>query len=634
MGNFKVIGKSYSGNPITDVVVPVRKQRVLPIVPRKQYLDETIVTSTVDKDGTNEQVFMNSNGNRSYGLDINGTDSLAKRFYPNGMIREYKTFKPGTPEFEEIAKKSKKYEVPLVGYEEASANLEEVKNQMKQFQEGGEVPSNDQQQQLFVSIITDMANVLGVEPSQELAEAVMTAFENNDDSQGLITLFTQIKDKRMSETGLFREGGKMNAFINKFKCGGKANKKTSKKQEGGEVETTTNYDHTKGPDLKRRQARKIAEVNKGADRKDFRKGMQNAKRHFDNQGLKGKEKRDAAKRLVAGVETMDKKIVAPKASFEHTPEITGPGWRDKQGIVSTGDVIENGTKTRFVPVVKQVPVKPQPEVYGPAYVDDDRKTDAWYQYQYERQLFDRANHNYRPNQDSAAYQHWMWKDFNDAYDAQTGQAKRDFRMRVPSQDELLQFMDAGEFKHGALPMSKQRQMEYGVDHGARNWYFDDDSRYAVDAAAQNSGIPHTSDLYDGVADVMATTLFSAFQPEIKVANIPGRTANMDDMAQMYGYRRVNNSAPQFTGRSQNHHIGEGFKSGSTRTIDGKQTTGRIGSFESSGGRARWAEGPFKGRFAKNSSTGMSDEFIKYMEGAKGNPSYQWYAPGFNKGGKL
>lgn len=313
MGNFKVIGKSYSGNPITDVVVPVRKQRALPIVPRKQYLDETIVTSTVDKDGTNEQVFMNSNGNRSYGLDINGTDSLAKRFYPNGMIREYKAFKPGTPEFEEIAKKSKKYEVPLVGYEEASNNLEEVKNQMKQFQEGGEVPSNDQQQQLFVSIITDMANVLGVEPSQELAEAVMTAFENNDDSQGLITLFTQIKDKRMSETGLFREGGKMNAFVSKFKCGGKAKNKTSKKQEGGEVELTTNYDYTNGPDLTRRQARKIAEVNKGADRADFRKGMQNARRHFDDRGLRGADKRNAARRLVAGLETANRTFTPPVA---------------------------------------------------------------------------------------------------------------------------------------------------------------------------------------------------------------------------------------------------------------------------------------------------------------------------------
>jgi hypothetical protein len=82
-----------------------------------------------------------------------------------------------------------------------------------------------------------MAQVLGVEPSQELAEAVITAFENNDDSQGLITLFTQIKDKRMQETGLFREGGKMKAFVDKFKCGGKAVKKvTKKKQEGGEID--------------------------------------------------------------------------------------------------------------------------------------------------------------------------------------------------------------------------------------------------------------------------------------------------------------------------------------------------------------------------------------------------------------
>ena len=90
-------------------------------------------------------------------------------------------------------------------------------------QEGGEIPSSDQQQ-LFISIITDMAQVLGVEPSQELAEAVLTAFENNDDSEGLLTLFTQIKDKRMQDTGLFKQGGKINTFVQKFKCGGKKTK--------------------------------------------------------------------------------------------------------------------------------------------------------------------------------------------------------------------------------------------------------------------------------------------------------------------------------------------------------------------------------------------------------------------------
>jgi hypothetical protein len=103
------------------------------------------------------------------------------------------------------------------------------------YQKGGNLPSDDQQQQLFVAIITDMAATLGVEPSQEFAEAVLTAFEKQDDSQGLITLFTKTKDKFMNETGLFREGGKMIAFVEKFKCGGKA-KKTSKKQMGGEVE--------------------------------------------------------------------------------------------------------------------------------------------------------------------------------------------------------------------------------------------------------------------------------------------------------------------------------------------------------------------------------------------------------------
>ena len=157
-------------------------------------------------------------------------------------------------------------------------------------QEGGEIPSNDQQQ-LFVAIITDMAKTLGVEPSQELAEAVMAAFENNDDSQGLLTLFTKTRDKFMNETGLFREGGKMNAFVEKFKCGGKSpKKKTSKKQSGGEVELT------------RRQARDLSKVNKGYDNGDFRMAYQNAKNALSsNTDLSGRERRMAARRMVSGI---------------------------------------------------------------------------------------------------------------------------------------------------------------------------------------------------------------------------------------------------------------------------------------------------------------------------------------------
>lgn len=116
-------------------------------------------------------------------------------------------------------------------------------------------------------------------------------------------------------------------------------------------------------------------------------------------------------------------------------------------------------------------------------------------------------------------------------------------MRVPSQDELLQFMDAGEFTHGALPMSRQRQIEYGVDHDARNWYFNDDSRYGVDANAQYSGIPHTSDLYDGIARTMMSTIASTYNPTINVAKIPGQTGTLmgaaDDLARAGNYRSPN-----------------------------------------------------------------------------------------------
>lgn len=170
------------------------------------------------------------------------------------------------------------------------AKFDSYQEPVDALQSGGEVPSNDQQQ-LFVAIITDMAATLGVEPSQEFAEAVMTAFENQDDSQGLLTLFTKTKDKFMNETGLFREGGKMNAFVEKFKCGGKSpKKKTSKKQTGGEVELT------------RRQARDLSKQNKGYDNGDFRMAYQNAKNALaNNTDLTGRERRMAARRMVSGI---------------------------------------------------------------------------------------------------------------------------------------------------------------------------------------------------------------------------------------------------------------------------------------------------------------------------------------------
>lgn len=288
--NVTRIGAS-TKRPIVSSPVPVKNTWSSDKTPLYVAPNETIIESVVDKDGTNYQTFYKSNMQPSFGFNITEAgDSTAVIFDPTNDLGYRRKYKPGTKQFQEAAAKAAQYNVPLATYKEAYDNYNEVQEQVDSMQEGGEIPSADQQQQLFVAIITDMAKTLGVEPSQELAEAVMTAFENNDDSQGLLTLFTKTKNKFMNETGLFREGGKMIAFVEKFKCGGKSPKKTSKKQDGGEVELT------------RRQARDLSKLNKGYDNGNFRLAYQNAKNALsENSDLKGREKRMAARRMVSGV---------------------------------------------------------------------------------------------------------------------------------------------------------------------------------------------------------------------------------------------------------------------------------------------------------------------------------------------
>lgn len=285
----KRIGEN-SGHPITTTPVPVRRAFFMNNVPLTVYGNGTVVSSTVDKNGVNEQTFYKSNLSPSFMIKVRH-DGVSKpdtlgvyKYRGEDSIIAYDKLKPGSEQYKNTVEKSTQYGVPLATYDEASDNLEEVKRQADKFQEGGQMPSSDQQQ-LFVSIITDMANVLGVEPSQELAEAVMAAFENNDDSQGLITLFTQIKDKHMQETGLFREGGKMIAFVEKFGCGGKkAPKKTPKKQEGG----VTNANPTA------RQARQALMDEKGMSRGDARQLQRQLMYQNMGQGMSRGDARAAA----------------------------------------------------------------------------------------------------------------------------------------------------------------------------------------------------------------------------------------------------------------------------------------------------------------------------------------------------
>ena len=382
-----------SGHPITTNPTPVRHVMFQDKIPYTTFSNGTVVQSTVNKDGVNEQILRKSNLNPAYKLEVKydgvstpDTLGLYRANHPSDLWA-YDKIKPGTKEYKEAVEKFNSYGIPLATYGEAYDNLKEVERQVDGLQEGGEIPSNtavsflenlpygrhnvdkhnklveigkrfgnvipgsvkpvplpnkyqpavppvkmptheqdtsdikptpmpmypgqstdrmpvhkddkfvipqemyqeggnlpsDNQQQLFVAIITDMAKTLGVEPSQELAEAVMAAFENNDDSQGLLTLFTKTKNKFMNETGLFREGGKMIAFIEKFGCGGKkAPKKTSKKQMGGEVEDTgAGYITTPVND---RQMRRNWREATGGTRREARQAQRNLTNYIEGQG--------------------------------------------------------------------------------------------------------------------------------------------------------------------------------------------------------------------------------------------------------------------------------------------------------------------------------------------------------------
>lgn len=176
-----------------------------------------------------------------------------------------------------------------------------------------------------------MAKTLGVEPSQEFAEAVLTAFENQDDSQGLLTLFTKTKDKFMNETGLFREGGKMIAFVNKFKCGGKAKKafKPKKKQEGGLVqneETGAEYITTPVNDAKaRRQWRERT----GGTRAEARTAQDNLAEYLESLGgIAGRSARNSAAAMMGdpqkfAIPSANPVLKTQPAQINENPQLSG-----------------------------------------------------------------------------------------------------------------------------------------------------------------------------------------------------------------------------------------------------------------------------------------------------------------------
>ena len=105
---------------------------------------------------------------------------------------------------------------------------------------------------------------------------------------------------KINNMELFREGGKLD-YLLYLKKGGCARKKVKKCQEGGEAI----------PAPTRREARQLAEVNMGMNRRQFRQAYRNAKAGLRNSNpeLSRAEVRDAARRAfdapIVGDEYMD-----------------------------------------------------------------------------------------------------------------------------------------------------------------------------------------------------------------------------------------------------------------------------------------------------------------------------------------
>ena len=117
-------------------------------------------------------------------------------------------------------------------------------------------------------------------------------------------------------------------------------------------------------------------------------------------------------------------------------------------------------------------------------------SDAWYEYQAGRAGYDQLNHNYSPwaGPYEAAYQHWMWDDFKNAWDYDNAKVKSDFLMHSPTKEELMPYLNAGRFTHGVLPSFASRNRtwsDYGVDPTLKtNRFYTGRKEYRADAAAR------------------------------------------------------------------------------------------------------------------------------------------------------
>ena len=179
-----------------------------------------------------------------------------------------------------------------------------------------------------------------------------------------------------------------------------------KKQDGGSID-----EPAYNVQLSRKQAKQLAKKNKGFNSSQYNTAYWNAKNALrENSDFRGKDLKNAARVMASGLTTQRPQFgpIQTSAPKINTPKVTGPR-KYTEGIIETGPLTEVGTPIRKSAPVRKPAVETQPISNAPSVSDsiaaNRAKTNAWYQYQYERGLYDQANGNYRPNQGSAAYQH-------------------------------------------------------------------------------------------------------------------------------------------------------------------------------------------------------------------------------------
>lgn len=244
--------------------------------------------------------------------------------------------------------------------------------------------------------------------------------------------------------------------------------------------------------LTRKQAKQLSQAHTGYNNEQFRTAYMNAKNAVhESAGLTGKNKREAARNIVAGITAPEHEAIAvPKASFSYTPEITP--LKRMEGYTEVGPLTVSGVEVE--PQAKQPVYVPTPVEGGtpvtqdPAYLAKRAKTDAWYQFQHEVDAYNRAHNNYRPTQDSHAYQAWLEEEFNRIYPNMVNGVRNSSSVyHEPTVQDLTRLQNA-KLNYGALPFSNSEKEMYGVDLNGDMFGLRDGSGVAGGGYASGKGI--------------------------------------------------------------------------------------------------------------------------------------------------